>query len=69
MRYTEAKVDDRIIVHPSHRLGRNTGKIVAIGDNKHAQYNHYHIEFDGEVFGAIQNKEIWLCRSDFDVLT
>lgn len=63
-----AQVGDKILVSIKHRLGGETGKIIAIGDNSEAQFNHYHIWFDNEVFGTIGKKEIWLCRTDFDIV-
>jgi len=61
------KVGDRIEVSNVSRFKGQTGKIIAIGDSPTAEINHYHIYFDGDVWGTIGGREIWLGLGDFYV--
>lgn len=63
------KVGDRIQVSSLHRLYGEFGTIKAIGDNPQAYFNHYHIEFDREIQGIINKRELWLGIIDFRVLS
>lgn len=63
-----ARVGDRIVCNNRTQFHQESGKIIAIGDNPHARVNHYHIYFDRDIFGAIQKREIWLGRGDFEVV-
>ena len=68
MKLLPARVGCRIYTNGQIRFARQTGKVIAVNDNPEAVTNHYHIYFENDVWGAIQKREIWLARGDFDVI-